>query len=175
MRGTPPTGARSARVPRVNGLRNPRLLVCVGSLILAGAAAIHGCGPSDTLPCNDCPEVSGQWMLHYETGTAPSAACEQLGKTTPPEVLELAQVGSGLTSTFDGVELRGTLYDTFDFSLNGTQQDGDGGTTSITLSGRYVPALAATDAGERLQGNFVGRYGEGAACVLSRGYTAERL
>ncbi|MBX5480382.1 MAG: hypothetical protein IRZ16_00835 [Myxococcaceae bacterium] len=158
----------------MTGHRNARFSLSVGCFSALLAIAI-ACSGGDIRPCNDCPQVAGQWRLHYETGTSPSKACEQLGRTTPPDTLDLEQVGSALSSTFEDVPLRGTLYDTYDFSLNGTQQVPDAGSVSISINGRFVPALEVTDAGERLQGTFVGTYGTGEACVISRGYTAERL
>lgn len=138
-------------------------------------AVLAGCSGNDAKPCNTCPQVAGNWTFQFEAAGEPSAACAQLQRTTPPASFSVTQVGSSLGSELEGVEVRGTLYDTYDFGLSGTANGEDGGVTSVSLNGRYVPNVAGTDAGERLQGSFNGNYTSGeTSCVVSRGYTATR-
>lgn len=150
-----------------------RLLLCggasLGLLLWTGA-----CGSGDTRPCNDCPDVSGTWYLRFETGAQPSSECEKLGRGLPQAPLSLTQVGSALSSEVEGVSLHGTLYDTYDFNLNGVG-DADGGTASVSLNGRFIPARDYADAGERLQGSYSATFEQdGTSCFVSRGYTANR-
>jgi hypothetical protein len=74
------------------------------------------------------------------------------------------------------VQLQGTLYQTYDFNLLSPPTRTDGGTDTLSFSGRYIPVLR--DGGTaQLTGSFTGTYSrtppQGTQrCTLSRAYTA---
>jgi hypothetical protein len=140
----------------------------------AAVALSAGCG-NGVLPCTDCPPLEGRYSLEFADGATP-AECTTLGVRLPEGPLELQRTGSQLTTTLGGVALQGTLYQTYDFNLLGTQGEASGGSTSLNLSGRYAPGPTDGGAG-RLSGTFTGTYTRPSAqgtlrCTLSRPYTA---
>ncbi|MCA2976857.1 MAG: hypothetical protein INH41_04025 [Myxococcaceae bacterium] len=139
----------------------PGLLACV----LLGA-----CG--DQRPCTACPALTGPYLISWQRGV-PADGCPARGPV--PVNLTLSQQGNRLSTLVDGLELRGTLFDTYDFSLNGGLDD-----LGYTLRGRAVVdgPLALPDGGApqparvRLVGSLNSRKG---ACDLSEPFTADRL
>ncbi|WP_375765365.1 hypothetical protein NR798_27010 [Archangium gephyra] len=101
----------------------------------------------------------------------------------PQGPLDVSRQGSEVAATLDGMTLRGTLFQTYDFSLVGDSlgQATDGGTRgpdSAILSGRYIPAIG--DGGvPRLVGDWQGTYSSTTGsntrrCSVTRPFTATR-
>ncbi len=92
-----------------------------------------------------------------------------------PVNLNLTLEGNRLSTLVGGDELRGTLYDTYDFSVSGGHSD-----TTYTLRGRAVVGTA-TDGGAgtptvHLVGSLFSRTNfASAGCELKEDYTADRL
>jgi hypothetical protein len=92
-----------------------------------------------------------------------------------PVNLTLTQAGNRLSSLVDGIEVRGTLFDTFDFSLTGSLE-----ALEYSLRGRAVVSgpTGRADGGQgsastvRLVGSLSSRT---AQCDLTEQYTADRL
>jgi hypothetical protein len=128
------------------------------------------CG--DQRPCTSCPELTGAYLVSWQRGF-PAEGCPARGPT--PVNLTLTQAGNRLSSLVDGIEVRGTLFDTFDFSLSGSLE-----TLEYSLRGRAVVSGASSrpDGGAsgatsvRLVGSLTTRNG---ACDLTEQYTADRL
>ncbi len=150
------------------------------TLMLAGAllSASPGCGGGGS-PCTNCPPLEGRYALELQEGTLPTA-CNGLTVTLPKGPLDVEQRASDVAATLDGMTLRGTLYNTYNFNLLGNSlgaaDGGTGGPDSASLSGRYIPAVG--DGGvPRLegswQGNFSGASGGGTRrCTVTRSFTA---
>ncbi|HEY0094702.1 MAG TPA: hypothetical protein VGB96_10270, partial [Archangium sp.] len=124
----------------------------------------------------------GLYGLELEPGTLPSS-CEGVPVELPQGPLEVSRQGSELAATLDGLTLRGTLFQTYDFSLVGNSlgQETDGGTQwpdSAILSGRYIPAIG--DGGvPRLVGDWQGSFSSTTGsntrrCSVTRSFTAAR-
>lgn len=117
--------------------------------------------------------IGGAYLVSWQSGSAGSG-CPAQGPQ--PVNFNVAQQGNQLSVLIGGEEVRGTLYDTYDFSLNG----GRGGTT-YTLRGRAVVRPTSADAGTstgdtRLVGTLFTRTGaEAKACDLAENYAADRL
>lgn len=152
-------------------------------LTLAGALLLApGCGGGSSQGCIECPPMEGRYGLELEPGTTPSS-CDGVTVTLPEGPLEVSRQGSEVAATLDGLTLRGTLYQTYDFSLVGNSlgQETDGGTRwpdSAILSGRYIPAIG--DGGvPRLVGDWQGNFSSTTAgnirrCSVTRSFTATR-
>lgn len=141
-----------------------------------------GCGGGSSQGCIECPPMEGLYGLELEPGTTPSS-CDGVTVTLPQGPLDVSRQDSDVTATLDGMTLRGTLYQTYDFTLvgNGLGQEADGGTRwpdSTILSGRYIPAIG--DGGvPRLTGNWQGSFSSTSAgstrrCSVTRSFTATR-
>ncbi len=151
-------------------------LTLAGMLLMAS-----GCGGSSQ-GCTNCPPMEGTYGLALEPGMTPSS-CEGVTVALPQGPLEVNRQGSELDATLDGMTLRGTLFQTYDFSLVGNSlgQPTDGGTSgpdSTILSGRYIPAIG--DGGvPRLVGDWQGNFSSTTAggtqrCSVTRSFTATR-
>lgn len=144
-----------------------RLLVVMVPLWLLG------CG--DQRPCTSCPQVDGAYLVSWQQGF-PQMGCPDKGPQ--PVNLNFSQQGNQLSVLVGGEELRGTLYDTYDFSVSGGRGD-----VSYSLRGRAVvsgPSAQADGGAVRSSVHLVGtlftRTGSGAkACDLSENYTADRI
>ncbi len=123
------------------------------------------CGNSQ--PCSTtCPPVEGVWFLQF---IAPVFPCDGGTAGEPPATVSFTREGSVLRGAVDGVELRGTVYDTFDFTLNGTMP---GGGREISLRGRYVPASTSDGGNDSItNGNLVRST---SACRDDRRFTGAR-
>jgi hypothetical protein len=94
----------------------------------------------------------------------------------PQGPLEIERTGPQLNASVDGVKLQGTLFQSYDFNLLSAQTQLDGGTDTLSFSGRYVPVLRDGGTGS-ISGSFSGDYSRTAPqgtrrCTLSRTYTA---
>ena len=137
------------------------------------AFGLLSCG-KEPRACNDCPPLAGGWTLIFDDPALLSAPCEAMGVAHVADALALTvtQVGSGLQGTLEGVELRGTAWDTWDFNLNGTI-DQESLLLTLAVSGRYGPG--AGDGGGRLSGAYTASHARGdRSCVFSRRFTAVR-
>jgi hypothetical protein len=137
-------------------------------------ALAAGCG-DNSAPCTTCPPIEGRYPLQFAEGAIP-AECAALGVGLPQGPLDIQRTGAGLTATLEGVPMEGTLYQTFDFTLLGTQPQLDGGSTQFSLSGRYTPGRADGGTGG-ISGSFTGNYARGSTqgtsrCAIFRAYTA---
>ena len=130
---------------------------------------VGGC--SDAAPCRDCPAIDGLYAVSWpDGGTASDAgACPGSGPRTP--TWTLAQRGPQVTSTIAGVNLGGTLYDTYDLLLSGSE-----GTLSYSLRALVIPTGTSADGGVDLRGTFTSRNlpSSGDPCEVSETFTAQR-
>ena len=149
--------------------------------VLGGVLVVNewGCGGTSA-GCVQCPPMEGRYALAFGEGTDP-AACASVGVQLPTGPLEVSRAGDALTAQVEDVTLRGTLYQSYDFTLLGLGSGGeDGGTRldAMSFSGRYVPARG--DGGvPTLAGNWQADYSRGAAtgvqrCAVTRPFTATR-
>ncbi|MDP1821988.1 MAG: hypothetical protein Q8L48_02055 [Archangium sp.] len=139
-----------------------RLTPIIGLLIL-------GC--SSALPCRTCPPVDGVYAVSWDdAGVAgDGGACTVSGPRVPEWTL--AQRDTQVTSTIAGVNLGGTLYDSYDLVLSGSE-----GTLSYRLRALTIPQGSGADAGIRLQGTFTTRTlpATGDPCEVNEAFTAQR-
>lgn len=131
------------------------------------------CG--DQLPCTSCPMIGGPYLVSWQQGF-PQTGCPAEGPR--PVNLNFTQTGNQLSVLIGGEELRGTLYDTYDFSLAGGR-----GEITYSLRGRAVTSGGSTTAdGGTVQGNvhLVGSLSSNSrsgamSCDLTEKYTGDRL
>lgn len=152
-------------------------------LVLAGALALgaSACNGGSSAGCIQCAPMEGRYTLEMDPGTNPPA-CSDIPVTLPEGPLDVSRQNSDLTAELDGLTLRGTLYQTNDFSLVGSSLGGeDGGIPgldSANLSGRYVPGVG--DGGvPKLVGDWLGNFSSTSAggtkrCSVTRSFTATR-
>lgn len=153
-------------------------------LVLAGALALSAsaCNGGSSQGCLQCAPMEGRYTLELDPGTNPPA-CSGVPVTLPEGPLDVSRQDSDISAELDGLTLRGTLYQTNDFSLVGSSlgQDTDGGTPgldSASLSGRYVPGVG--DGGvPKLLGDWQGNFSSTSAggtkrCSVTRSFTATR-
>ena len=151
-----------------------RFWLIAAALAATAVAFSTACGGSGAV-CTSCPSMEGRYTVEFAAGAIP-ADCTALGVTLPQGPLDIQRSGGGLTATWEEVELEGTLYQSLDFNLLGTQAEPDGGRTQFSVSGRYAPG--STDGGVgTLSGSFTGSYTRAAAqgprnCSIFRAYTA---
>ncbi|MBN1206365.1 MAG: hypothetical protein JXB05_15740 [Myxococcaceae bacterium] len=141
---------------------------------LTGTALFAGCGESGA-PCTRCPPIQGRYPLEFADESVP-ADCAALGVALPEGPLDIQRAGSQLTASVDELPLQGTVYQSFDFTLQGAQAALDGGSTSLSFNGRYAPGNPDGGTG-RISGSFSGTYARGSAqgtrrCSINRTYTA---
>lgn len=118
--------------------------------------------------------IAGAYLVSWQSGF-PQDGCPTMGPR--PVNLNFTQQGNQLSVLIGGEELRGTLYDTFDFSMLGGRSE-----TTYSLRGRAVVGntSATTDGGTtqggvRLVGSLSTRGSGAMACDLLENYTADRL
>jgi hypothetical protein len=145
------------------------------ALTVSAVALSAACGGGSGSPCTSCPPMEGTYTVEFAAGELP-AECATLGVTLPQGPLDIQRAGGGLTATWEGVELQGTLYQSLDFNLLGTEAQLDGGRTQFSLNGRYTPGSMDGGVGS-LSGSFTGSYTRGSAqgprnCSILRAYTA---
>lgn len=139
-----------------------RLTPFIGLLILGAC--------SDALPCRTCPPVDGVYAVSWaDAGASDAGTCAVSGPRVPEWTL--TQRDTQVTSTIAGVNLGGTLYDSFDLVLSGSE-----GTLSYRLRALTIPEGTGTDAGIRLQGTFTTRTlpMTGDPCEVNEAFTAQR-
>ena len=134
----------------------------VPKLLLLGLLA--SC--TNAQPCVDCPAVWGVWFLQY---VAPDFPCDAGTPADPPTTVSFTQEGSVLRAAIDGVQVVGTLFDTYDFTLSGQLP---GGNTLVTVRGTYLPGSTADAGNERLQNGVLVR--STGACRDDRRFTGAR-
>jgi hypothetical protein len=155
---------------------------CTFLCALALLTVSTGCTGAGNSPCSDCPPMEGRYALRLEENTLPDN-CDGVTVVLPEDgPLEVSRQRSEVTATLQGMTLRGTLYRTYDFSLlgfgNESGDGGIGGLESVSLSGRYVPAMG--DGGvPRLTGEWQGTYSANSGgaprfCTVTRPFTAPR-
>ena len=119
--------------------------------------------------------IGGPYLVSWQQGF-PQMGCPTEGPR--PVNLNVTQTGNQLSVLIGGEELRGTLYDTFDFSLAGGRSQ-----TTYSLRGRAVTGGATTTAdggmgqgSVRLVGTLSSNSRSGAmSCDLTEKYTGDRL
>lgn len=109
------------------------------SVAVSLSTALLSC--TDSQPCSDCPPMEGTWFFQY---LAPDFPCDAGVLADPPATVSFTREGSVMRSAIDGIQLSGTLYDTFEFSLNGQMP---GGGLTISMRGSYKPSTRS-DAGD---------------------------
>lgn len=142
-----------------------RLLMVLPFFVIA-------CG--DQQPCLTCPMIGGAYLVSWQSGF-PQDGCPAMGPR--PVNLNFTQMGNQLSVLVGGEELRGTLYDTYDFSMLGGRNE-----NTYSLRGRAVVGSASTSAdggtvagGVHLVGTLSTRSSGAKACDLTENYTADRL
>lgn len=129
-------------------------------------------GCSDALPCRTCPPVDGVYAVSW-ADAGPSntdgGMCPVVGPRD--QTWTFVQKDTQVTSTISGVNLGGTLYDTYDLVLSGSD-----GNLSYRLRSLVIPEGASMDGGIRLQGTFNTRTlpASGEPCEVNESFTAQR-
>jgi len=163
-----------------DALMSPRAfsLAAAAAAVALGAAA--ACSAGNAACFRSCPPLEGQWLVAFEPATDP-AECRQLGLTVSDGELAVTRQTSQLAATFAGQELTGTVYDTWDFALDG-QAIPDGGVDAYSFRGRFSPGRdggGGADGGDRLSGQYdatlrrPGPQGT-VTCRMVRSYSAVR-
>lgn len=98
-------------------------------------------------------------MLTYDV---PSATGACVARTPTTTALVVMQDSEKLSAELEGLAARGTLLDSYDFSLSASSNSLDGGLDVVALSARYIPATTP-DAGARLRGRLTQTYQRGAS------------
>ena len=119
--------------------------------------------------------IAGPYLVSWQQGF-PQDGCPAEGPR--PVNFNLTQSGNQLSVLIGGEELRGTLYDTYDFSVSGGRSQ-----TTYALRGRAVTSGATTTAdggltkgSVRLDGSLSINSNAGAkSCDLTERYTGDRL
>ncbi|MFL5347389.1 MAG: hypothetical protein ACJ8AT_21605 [Hyalangium sp.] len=147
----------------------------IAAALASPALAAIACGGGGA-PCTTCAPIEGRYPLEFAAGAVP-ADCASLNVALPRGPLDIQRAGSQLTATLDNVPLQGTLFQSSDFNLLGSQAAQDGGsTTQFAFSGSYTPGRADGGTGS-LSGSFTGTYSRPSPqgtgrCTLPRAYTA---
>jgi len=138
----------------------PKMLLLLTGLLLGAC--------NDNQPCSsDCPRLQGVWFLSY---VAPVFPCDGGTAGEPPMTVAFTQEASILRAIIDGVETRGTVYDTFDFTLNGTMPDGS---RQISLRGTFKPGGGSDAGADTLYNGTLTRATSG--CRDERRFTGARF
>lgn len=134
-------------------------------LLLVPGLTLAAC--SNNQPCSgSCPRLEGVWFLQY---VAPVFPCDGGTAGDPPMTVSFTREESVLRAAIDGVEVRGTVYDTFDFTLNGTKPDG---TRQVSMRGTYKPATTSDGGDEQIYAGTLTRSTD--ACRDDRRFTGAR-
>jgi hypothetical protein len=140
-------------------------------LTLFSILILAGC--TDTVPCSSCPAIDGVYAVTWGDSVAGARADGGACLVNGPRVTEwtLEQRTSQVTTTIANVNMGGTLYDTYDMVLTGSES-----ALSYRLRALTIPSGSGADAGVRLQGNFITRtlVAED-PCEVSDAFTAERV
>lgn len=137
-------------------------------LALPPLATALALGCTDARPCTDCPPIAGAWAVSWKNGIAQDK-CPTQGPR--PVSLNITQAGNTAASIIGGVDVKGVVYDTWDFSLTGT-----GPAASYTLHARAAPGATA-DAGLHMEGSLQtsGTPDGGTACDLTEEFSGDHL
>jgi hypothetical protein len=128
-----------------------RWVTVIALLFVAGCDCSGGGNP-----CTTCPPVSGTWVFQYDTGM--STGCEHTGLDALPTSMVIDQQQSVLHADLGGAQLSGSLFDTYDFRLNGSISSIDGGfDLVIQLRGLYVPAQSPGGGDDRIEEGLFSR------------------
>jgi hypothetical protein len=133
------------------------------SLVFTLALALSTC--TNAAPCSVCPPLAGTYAVSWERAEILTEGCPLTGPQ--PLTLTFAQAGSTASTLVNGVQLSGSVYDTYDFSLNGTNN-----LIGYQLRGTVVPTDTATDAGVRIVGYLVSRT---ESCELRENYAGDKI
>ena len=117
-------------------------------------------------PCTDCPPIEGTWFLQY---LAPDFPCDGGTPAAPPMTVSITREGSVLRSAMDGIPLTGTLYEGFEFSLNGQSTPID---ELVSMRGIFRPATTADGGDSQLYDGLLTR--DLGACHDRRRFTGAR-
>ncbi len=90
---------------------------------------------TDAQPCSSCPQIQGTYGLTWSSGTT----CAAMGPQ--PTLLTLTQVGSALSANVGSTTLQGTLFDTFDFTLDGLSGDTRYSLQAVAVTNQEVGPL----------------------------------
>ncbi|HVG60043.1 MAG TPA: hypothetical protein VNA24_15910 [Hyalangium sp.] len=156
-------------------MNSGRFVLIIAALATSAIALSAACGNEGGSPCTDCPPMEGRYVVAFAAVTNPDE-CAPLGVFLPRGPLDIGRAGSALTAHWDGMEMQGTLYQSLDFNLLGTDAQLDGGRTTFSVNGRYAPG--STDGGMgMISGTFTGTYTRGTPqgpqdCALFRPITA---
>lgn len=139
-----------------------RLLVTLG-------VVVTGC--TDAVPCHSCPPVDGVYAVDWGDGGSSMDAgrCPVTGPRVP--TWTLLQRDTQITATIAGVNLGGTLYDSYDLVLSGAE-----GTLNYRMHALTIPEGTSTDGGIKLRGTFTTRTvpATGDPCEVNEAFTAQR-
>jgi hypothetical protein len=134
------------------------------------ALVVLGLGCGGKTQCSDCPPLAGTWDLELGPPGLLPPGCEGVTIVQPTGPLLVNQVGSSLSAVWERVSLQGAVYDSWDFSLNGTAD----GALTLSVNGRYAPATGPQHP-ERLVGTLTQSQRQDAqTCTLGRSYTGMR-
>ncbi|GMU62259.1 MAG: hypothetical protein AMXMBFR34_40220 [Myxococcaceae bacterium] len=120
---------------------------------------------TNAAPCSVCPPLAGTYAVSWKRALQVSEGCPLSGPQ--PVTLTFSQAGSTASTLVNGIELQGSVYDTYDFSLSGTGVVG-----GYVLRGTVIPTDAATDAGVRVIGNLTSRTEN---CELREDYAGDKI
>lgn len=137
-----------------------KLVAFVAALV---ALAFAGC--TNATPCSTCPPLAGTYSVSWQRALQVADGCAATGPQ--PQTLTFSQAGSTASVLVGGLELSGSVYDTFDFSLSATQTD-----VSYVLRGTVIPTDAASDAGVRITGTLTSRSD---TCEIRENYTGDKI
>lgn len=138
-------------------------------LTLFSMLLLAGC--TDAQPCSSCPAVDGVYAVTWgdlDAGTrGDGGACPVSG----PQVATwtLAQQQSQVTTTIANVNMGGTLYDSFNLALSGSDTG-----LSYRLRALAIPSGTSADGGMRLEGTFSTRSLTADPCEVTEAFTAQR-
>jgi len=143
--------------------------------VLLSALLVSGC-TGDNKPCTTCPPIEGTYALGFEETGA--AGCD--GGTPPQrDTLALTRHGASLSGHTEVWEdLTGTLYESGDFSLSGTTEDGGTGLDTVSVQGHYRAGIG--DGGTpSLDGTWVESHQRSTPsgpqpCTLTRAFSGAR-
>jgi hypothetical protein len=139
-------------------------------LTLFSILILVGC--TDTQPCSNCPAVDGVYAVTWGDADGGVRSDGGVCPVQGPQVAQwtLAQRASNVTTTIANVNMGGTLYDTFDLVLTGSESG-----VSYRLRALTIPSGTSEDAGIRLQGTFTTRTTSvDEPCEVSEAFTAQR-
>lgn len=135
--------------------------------VLALLAAVAACGNAKPCTGTECPPLAGTYAMAWSAGS--QNGCSTAGPQ--PATLTFTLTGNVVTTTVGGLELRGSAYDTYDFTATGGRSE-----VGFSLRGTVVPTNPKTDAGVRIVGSMATRrYDGGTDCEVRENFTGDRI